>query len=174
LLGIVVYGTYYFRQSCVAFRNDYCRQCKGPRVALQYRAFEVGHMFWLPLLPKGFLRRWVCTKCGQDPHWVLTSNGVKWAGIVFLALLALSAWTTSPEPGKAVGYWVMRVGLLWGIYALWRGIQKSRSVAVQSSAVQPYAEPFCPSCRGPLASRARIRSCTRCGATQADLSPRAA
>src|SRR6267378_4485431 len=26
MLGFVVYGTYYFRQTCVAFRNNYCRQ----------------------------------------------------------------------------------------------------------------------------------------------------
>jgi len=174
MLGVLLYGTYYFRQTCVAFRNDYCRQCRGIHVALQYRAFEVGHMYWIPLLPKGFLKRWVCTRCGQDPHWVLTSNGVKWAGIVFLALLAVGSWTTSPEPGEALGTWVMRVVLPLSVYALWRGIMKSRVVATKTATVPPYAEAVCPSCRSPIATRARTRSCTRCGAIQADLNARAA
>jgi hypothetical protein len=171
---LVVYGNYYLSQRCVAFRNDYCRQCKAERLSLQFRAFEIGHIFWIPLLPKGFLRRWVCTTCSRDPHFVVTSNGVKWAGILFLALLALSVWTTSPKPGEVVVYWVARVGLLWGIYALWRAIQSSRRVADQVAAVSPYAGAICPSCRGPLASVSGTRTCTRCGARQLDLSAHAA
>ena len=169
MLGVVVYGTYYVRQRLIAFRNDYCLTCQAPRLALQYRAFEIGHIFWLPILPKGFWKRWVCTSCGVDPHWQLTSNGVKWMGIILLSLLAVAVWTTPPKPDDVAVSWVMRVGLPAAVVALYRGIVRSRRSTERTRAIPPYSEPTCPACQGSLVRRAQGRACMKCGAVQANL-----
>jgi hypothetical protein len=171
MLGVVVYGTYYLRQKLTAFRNDYCIQCKAPHVALQYRSFEVGHVFWIPILPKGFWKRWVCRSCGRDPHWQVASSGVKWLGIVLLGLLALSTWTTSPEKtSDATMLWVLRLGLPIAVLALWSSIGRSRISQDKIRGVRPYAEQTCPACGGRLGLRGRGRSCGACGAVQENLS----
>lgn len=50
----------------MAFRNDYCLARGEERRAVQVRTFDVGHIFWIPILPAGFWKRWVCTVCGKD------------------------------------------------------------------------------------------------------------
>jgi hypothetical protein len=64
----IVRGAYYYRRKPVAFRNDYCLSCNAPRRSIAIRSFDVGHFFWIPILPVGFWRHWVCSVCGRKPH----------------------------------------------------------------------------------------------------------
>jgi len=74
----IVYGVYRWKAKRVAFRNDYCLVCGEARRAVQVRTFDVGHIFWIPILPAGFWKRWVCTVCGQDPH--VTTKTIIYSG----------------------------------------------------------------------------------------------
>ncbi|HKV63349.1 MAG TPA: hypothetical protein VJO16_15665 [Candidatus Acidoferrum sp.] len=90
---IIVYGVYRWMAKRVAFRNDYCLACGEPRRAVQVRTFDVGHIFWIPILPAGFWKRWVCTVWGCDPHGSgKTRRGAKWVGLFILLLFSVVFW----------------------------------------------------------------------------------
>ena len=49
----VIHGAYHFWPKRVAFRNDYCFTCGQACRAVAIRTFDVGHIFWIPILPVG-------------------------------------------------------------------------------------------------------------------------
>jgi hypothetical protein len=107
---LIVYGVYRWKAKRVAFRNDYCLACGEARRAVQVRTFDVGHIFWIPILPAGFWKRWVCTVCGRDPHVTTkTRRGFKWAALVVLVLVAFIFWADSPEPDAVAAFWIGRI-----------------------------------------------------------------
>jgi hypothetical protein len=91
---LIFYGFYRFQQKRVAFRNDYCRSCAQPRRSVQIRSFNAGHIFWIPILPLGYYKRWLSTACGRDPH-VLRGRrpGFKWAGLIILMIFSVGIST---------------------------------------------------------------------------------
>ena len=88
---LLVHGAYHFWPKRVAFRNDYCVTCDGPRRAIAVRTFDVGHVFWIPILPVGFWRHWVCSACKRNPH-VTSKMGrsIKWAGVYWLIAISIA------------------------------------------------------------------------------------
>ena len=87
---LIVRGSYHFWPKRVAFRNDYCLRCQAPRRSIAIRTFDVRHLFWIPILPVGFWKRWQCEVCGQAPHiYPKVRRFFKWVGLVF-SIAALS------------------------------------------------------------------------------------
>lgn len=176
---LVVYGVYFLARKVLAFRNDYCLSCAAPRLAYRQRTFDVAHVFWLPILPLGLWKRWRCSACGNNPHQqVRTSRGLKWVGIVLLALFALSAWTgefPDKDVGDLVGKWLMRLGLpvavAFAVRSTLRAPQPER-LKEKLRVVAPHREAFCPLCGGQLVRRASGWQCMKCGAERQDLQPR--
>jgi hypothetical protein len=169
---LVIHGVYHWRPRRIAFRNDYCRHCAAPRLAVQVRTFDVLHLFWLPLLPLGLWRRWRCSICGLDPHArTRTRRGFKVAGAVILALISVAAWVapSETEPDQAV-LWGMRLvtPLLLGLAI--RSILGHRpEPALEGllAGVVPFEGHACPLCGGELLSLPRLH-CVRCGAERAN------
>jgi hypothetical protein len=171
---LVVYGTYFFARRKVAFRNDYCLNCAAPRLAVRQRSIDVAHVFWLPILPLGIWKRWLCSVCGKDPHLqVRTSKGIKWAGVGLLIFFALSTWAAKAEGSSEdiAITWLMRIGLPIGVFFAIRGAMRSpepESLKESLRAVAPYREHQCPLCRGSLQGRPSGWSCGSCGALRMD------
>jgi hypothetical protein len=108
---LLIHGVYHLRPKRVAFRNDYCNTCGLPRRAEQIRTFDTLHLFWIPIIPLGFKKRWMCTFCGRETNFsTKTRRGFKWAGLFVLLILSVFAWA-GPLPSDFVaGGWVIRIG----------------------------------------------------------------
>src|SRR5262249_52837112 len=89
LAMLAVHGTYRFGEKRTAFRNDFCANCRLPCRAIQLRTFDVHHIFWLPLIPLGFKKRWFCTRCHrQSDVYAGTRRPFKWIGLFLLLLFS--------------------------------------------------------------------------------------
>src|SRR3989338_1357270 len=122
---LIVHGTYFLARKLVAYRNDYCLSCNAERMAFQRRTFDVHHIFYVPLLPLGFWKRWHCSACDRNPHESprILRRSFKWAGIVLLVVASLSGWlvSTREKPGDTIVIWCMRLGgpiaVAWALWA---------------------------------------------------------
>jgi hypothetical protein len=91
----IVYGSYHFWPKKVGFRDGYCLGCQAPRRSIAIRTLDVGHMFWIPILPVGFWKHCKSSMCNRDPHAnTKTRRSFKWIGLVCLILISLGFWTT--------------------------------------------------------------------------------
>jgi hypothetical protein len=123
----------------------------------------------VPLVPLGFWRRWRCGVCGADPHASPhTRKGLKWAGIVVLALMSLSGWavSTSEKPGDAVFLWAMRLGGPLAVaWAVWATLKSPPDVKLKTALrqVQPSMDVNCLVCGIPLIPDTPAWHCPRCG-----------
>ena len=157
-------GIYSFGGKIIAYRNDFCLSCVAPRRAFRARTFDVAHVFYIPLIPLGFLRRWHCSVCGRDPHAPPgISKGVKWAGVVILALLAVAAWTAAPEDDP--WRWQLRIGFPVAFAAaLWHTLKSKPDVLLADKLreILPADETVCPLCGSALVV-AEVWRCPRCG-----------
>jgi len=147
---LLINGLYQIRPRRLAFRNDYCLSCAAPRRVIQVRTFDVWYLFWIPLLPLGFWKRWFCTVCGHQPHaGTKIRRPFKWAGLAVLVTLSIMSWGASISPDFYVGSWVFRIGapigaailLLHLIYA-----PQGPSLKEMLESVQPATETVCPFC----------------------------
>jgi hypothetical protein len=87
---IVVWGVHRFSRKVAGYRNDFCLNCHQNQVAEWWRSFNVGHLYWIPLIPMGTRYEWRCSVCGIDPHArVESSKGFKVFVAGFFVLLAL-------------------------------------------------------------------------------------
>jgi hypothetical protein len=163
----IVYGVYHWGAKRVAFRNDFCLGCGEARRAVQVRTFDVGHIFWIPILPGGFWKRWVCTVCGHDPHVTTkTRRGFKWAGLVILALFAVVFWIVPVEPDAVAVFWGLRVAAPVGAGLLLRHLlrtPKEPALKARLATIQPAADTVCPFCGAQLLVLASQCSCPICG-----------
>src|SRR4029079_9584291 len=90
---ILIHGLYRWSPKRVAFRNDFCLKCAQPRRAVQIRTLNAVHLFWIPILPLGLWKRWLCTVCGSNPHeYPGTRRPFKWIGLILLTVLGLVSW----------------------------------------------------------------------------------
>jgi len=116
----LIHGAYHWWPKRVGFRNDYCLSCEGPRRAIATRTFDVGHIFFIPILPIGYWKHWTCAQCRRDPHApTKTRRTFKWIGLVCLILLAIMFWSV-PAPDVAVApiAWALRLLPTAGAIAL--------------------------------------------------------
>ena len=167
-----IHGTYHFKPKRLAFRNDYCLRCGQPRRAVQVRTFDVWHIFWIPVLPLGFWKPWICTVCGGQPHITTkTRRPFKWAGVFVLLVFSAAFWAMPVEPEEpdaapiAIS-WVVRIGgPLGAILVLIHLLRSPRDPSLKErlAGVQPASDTSCPFCGAQLLMLASQCSCPVCG-----------
>jgi hypothetical protein len=169
----LIHGVYYFWPKRVAFRNDYCLRCQAPRRAVAIRTFDVGHIFWIPILPVGFWKHWKCSICDLDPHaHTKTRRSFKWAGLVCLLLLAAAFWTApidSDQELMVIG-WIFRIAAPLGAALVLIHLLRTPtepSLRERLAAIEPAADAVCPFCATPLLAGDGSRwRCPQCGAVR--------
>lgn len=106
----IIHGAYHFWPKRVAFRDDYCLSCQTPRRSIAFRTFDVGHVFWIPILPVGFWKHWKCTACGRDPHVnPRTRRSFKWAGLIVLIGASVMLWEIPSDADFGAVGWILRI-----------------------------------------------------------------
>lgn len=163
---LVVHGIYEFAPKGHAFRNDYCLTCHCPRIALQVRSFYVLHIYWVPLIPLGFWKRWICSACGREPHELgRTRRSIKVLLAAVLLLVGFPIWMIQPQPGQGKEVWIFRA--IWlgvTLASLWWATYGHRPVPNLRKlwgAIEPYEERTCPFCNGEMSPRPTI-GCPSC------------
>jgi len=164
---LIVRGAYHFRPKRVAFRNDYCLSCRAPRRSVAVRSFDVGHIFWIPILPVGFWRHWVCSECGRNPHARSKARRYfKWAGLYSLVSASVAFWAVPVDSEFAIGSWIVRIAAPAGAILLFVGLlraPKALSLRKNLASIPPAADTVCPFCSIPLVPGTRERlSCPTC------------
>jgi hypothetical protein len=168
----LIRGVYHFWPKRVGFRNDYCRSCEGPRRAIATRSFDVGHVFFVPILPVGFWKRWSCTQCRRNPHAPAKTRRVfKWIGLVCLILLAIMFWTATDDPEFSLIAWALRILPAGGAIALLINLlvtPKDPRLRELLAAIPPASDSACPFCATPLMAGGDGGhwSCPSCGAVR--------
>jgi hypothetical protein len=162
----VIHGAYHLRPRRIAFRNDYCVTCGATTRSVQVRTFDVGHIFWIPVLPVGFWKHWLCTFCGRQPHAHRgTSRLAKWAWLGFLLLLSVVFWVeVRPTTSDSLD-WAMGIGASLGAVLLFvhlLRLPQEPSLKQLLATVQPAADTVCPFCGTQLLIDSRC-SCPSCG-----------
>jgi len=161
---IYIYGVYRWARTRVGYRNDYCRRCEGQRISEQYRTFDCGHLYYIPLLPLGFRRRWHCTSCGSNPHeqpW----GARQWFafGAFFVGLFTFIIWLPIilggihdlQLLGTALCLTLAFCGLVYGSFR-----SKPRvKLREQLEQVPPLPRDMCFYCRGALDPEGRCAPC---------------
>jgi hypothetical protein len=165
---LIVYGTYRIAPRLVGYRNDWCNHCEKPILAQRWRAFYLGHIFWIPIVPLGFYKTWRCKACTKNPRDRLrTSLGIIVAGLLaFSVIFAIMLF--GPYTGKdAAMFWGMRLafGSLAVVFALW---SKSRLKEVPPERnVEPLTNIRCLVCEGWMTEYPRWH-CVDCGVIRYD------
>jgi hypothetical protein len=161
----IVTGAYHFWPKRVAFRDDYCLSCQAPRRSIAVRTFDVGHIYWIPILPVGFWRHWKCTACSRDPHTnPKTRRSFLWAGLLCLVAVSVILWAV-PSVNPGAGGWILRIAAPAVGIALFLYLQrapKTTSLRARLAAIPPAADAVCPFCSTPLLAGTRW-SCPGCG-----------
>jgi hypothetical protein len=150
----------------IAFRNDFCVHCQAERVAVQVRSFYFGHLYRMPFLPLFYWRRWLCARCGENPHELSTFRIFKTWLSILIGLLAALAWYVTPEPEASSRVWWFRflltsafLGVVW-----WATVGHSRHPLLRESlpCLVPYNSRECPLCGAPLGGESanRCRTCS--------------
>jgi hypothetical protein len=169
---LIVHGIYRFSKKFTAFRNDFCANCGLPCGAVQIRTFDVHHIFWLPLIPVGFKKRWYCTRCDQQSDvYAGTRRPFKWIGLFLLLLLSPLLWFLPLEGEQDRGFVIFIRVLRFGapfaaILTAWhlRRTRNERSRQDWLSHVPPADDANCPFCQTPLMVLSGQGSCPSCGA----------
>ena len=167
---ILIHGAYHFWPKRVGFRNDYCLGCQGPRRAIALRTFDVGHIYWIPILPVGFWKHWKCTVCGRDPHVnVKTRRSFKWAGLACLIIISLVFWM-APAESDRVFHWAFRIVPLVLALPLLRHLLRTPaepSLKERLRMIEPATDSVCPFCATPLLAETNGRwRCPGCDAVR--------
>ena len=169
---LVIHGTYHWQRRLLAFRNDYCLTCGQPRLAYLHRTFDVLHVFFVPILPLGFWKRWRCAACGENPHArVATARSLKWVGIVLLLLFTVVFWTVTP--GRTGGkdddpamIWTFRFGFpVAAAFAIRHTLRAKppERLAEKLRTIVPNRDSTCPRCATTLTVASPWYRCGRCG-----------
>ncbi len=163
---VVIYGVHHFRPRRIAFRNDYCLRCGKACRSAQIRTFDVCHIFWIPILPIGFWKRWACTICGRKPHVSpQTRRSFKWACLIVLAVLWAASWIGPVTPDLVAGIWLFRIGaVLCAVLLLVHLLRPPYDPSLEEKldTVHPAAETLCPFCGTQLIVGTRCY-CPGCG-----------
>jgi hypothetical protein len=164
---LVIHGTYQFRPERIAYRNDYCLTCEAPRQSVQVRTFDAVHLFWIPLIPLGFHKQWICRTCGKQPDVsAKTRRPFKWIGVFLLLLFGGLFWFEPLDPNFLAGTWFFRIGAPVGAVLLLVHLLRTppdTSRKARLMGVLPAAETECPFCRVQLLMLGSKCSCPKCG-----------
>jgi hypothetical protein len=167
---LIIHGAYHFWPKPVAFRNDYCLTCGQASRSVAVRTFDVGHIFWIPILPVGLWKHWRCTLCGKDPHASpRTRRSLKWAGLACVVICSAASWAAPIEgdADSAVITWIFRIaGPLVAILLFVHLLRAPRDPSLRErlATVAPADDTICPFCKTPLVTGNSVRwSCPGCG-----------
>jgi hypothetical protein len=164
---LIIHGIYRFHPKRVAFRNDYCRTCVQSGRSVQVRTFDAAHVFWIPVLPLGYRKRWLCTICGHSPHiYRGTRRGFKWAGFAVLLFLAAFSWAAPLEQDASIFTWSVRVAAPIGallVFVHLRRTPKDPSLPEILAVIPAASDSICPFCGTPLLVLSSRCSCPACG-----------
>lgn len=169
----ILHGIYHFKPKVVAYRNDFCLRCSVPRRAYQTRSFDAVHLYYIPILPLGFLRHWRCSVCKNPPHVSpYTRKSFKWAAVFILPLFTAVAWIPGvAERDSVVIMWFMRVGLPIAFVAALRWAIRSKpdiNLKQKLKEISPAQEKVCPLCGGVFVVDSQWHCC-KCGVVRAAL-----
>ena len=164
---LIVRGAFHFRPKRVAFRDDYCLSCQAPRRAVAVRTFDVGHIFWIPILPVGFWRHWACSVCGRDPHARSKARRYfKWAALSSLVSASALFWAVPVDSEFAIGSWICRIAAPLGAILIFTSLfraPQALSLRKKLAAIPPAADTLCPFCSILLVAGTGVRwSCPSC------------
>ena len=145
----VLYGIYHFARKRIGYRNDYCLTCESQKISEQWQSFDALHLFYVPLVPLGIRKRWLCTTCGNNPHQrVKSSKTILVSGAILCLILSISMWTIPIAPGEdPTGAWVMRIFLPLAFLSLMAPVFKQTpapNLSEQLKSVPPLTEDNCP------------------------------
>lgn len=161
----IVRGAYHYRARPVAFRNDYCVNCRAPRRSIAVRSFDVGHFFWIPFLPVGFWRHWVCSVCGRKPH-SKRRRLFRWTALYSLIGISILFWVAPVDSELAIGSWICRIAApAVAVFLFIRLLRASAPFSLRKklAAIPPAADTMCPFCSTPLHAGTSERwSCPNC------------
>jgi hypothetical protein len=167
MLGVE--GTYYSKGTVVAFRNDYCLTCQGKRTAFLRRMFQVAHMLFVPVLPLGYVEKWRCSDCGNDPHRPVhpsrTSQRVLlWVGVLLIPGFLLLAPSKPGEGPAWAALWLPLAMIFFATRELIRrrGEGKDVNLAEKLRSITPSSDPNCPLCEVALHQTAAAWRCPNC------------
>lgn len=162
----IVTGAYHFWPKRVAFRDDYCLSCQAPRRSIAVRTFDVGHIYWIPILPVGFWRHWKCTACDRDPDVSSkTRRSFLWAGLFCLVAVSAILWGALSATDLGGSGWILRIAAPVAAIALLIYLlrtPRTTSLRERLAAISPAADAVCPFCSTPLLAGTRW-SCPACG-----------
>ncbi|GAA5165690.1 hypothetical protein [Viridibacterium curvum] len=164
---LIFYGAYRVFPKLTAYRADWCNLCKKEVVSHQYRHFHIGHLYWIPLLPLGMYRKWVCSSCNRDPHTrVRTTAGIYVGGMFGFGLLLLLLVLADDIVADAATRYGLIAACCAGIGALVFGLRHALKEPPISNPVSPLNNSHCLICNTLLPAGDNPR-CTGCGATRA-------
>jgi hypothetical protein len=165
---LIIHGVYRWRARKVAFRRDYCRACESGTLSVLVRTFNVFHVFWVPLLPLGAWGRWLCSRCGLNPHASpRTRRSFKIVLVVIAVLFNLAFWLAPSDTASPLEVVLMRgFGLAMLVLAIrWVVVHRTEpDFAYRLAAVQPYERWDCPLCGAQLMQLSTSVQCPSCDA----------
>ena len=146
-------GTYYWGQKLSACRISHCYHCRRPTIFDGIRAFTVGHLFWIPLIPIGFRTRWFCNHCKKPPNDPTGNLAMAFifGGLVFY-FGCIFIYYKEFKPGLVS----ILIGASIPTLVHFFGPKKVK--------VQPYTFQACPYCKSPLLTGKKPK-CQKCKIT---------
>jgi hypothetical protein len=148
---IIIFGNYKIASKITAYRSDWCNHCEKAVVANQVRRFYLGHIFWIPLIPLGFHKTWICKECGENPRdRTQTSIGLLVIAAITFGIMGVFT-LFAPYVGRDAGIgWIMRfifigatIGLIYWIKYRIRDIPMTKDVPALNN-------DKCLMCSGPM------------------------
>jgi hypothetical protein len=167
---LILFGTYRFDRKKVGIRKDFCNACERECVAVEWQSFDCGHIFFVPALPLGTKRRWLCSQCARDPRARFrTSKALGIVGLVVLPLFFLPIFLSPGEPkqfSEATGMYVVAglftLGWLYLFYSTFFKRYSDPPDDARRANIVPLSTEVCVLCNGPLNQDPHYH-CPRCG-----------
>lgn len=63
----VIFGSRKQGVKKIGYKNTHCKNCKMPRICIQWGWFSWGHVFFIPFIPLGHEHKWECSACSLEP-----------------------------------------------------------------------------------------------------------
>lgn len=156
---LIFYGTYKFARKIVAYKKTFCFRCQSIRIAELNQTFNVEHLYWIPLLPCGIHKEWLCKTCGNRPYKdrKRSSKAAKVFGGVVAGFLAYFAIIKAQDTATGISLICISVGLgLWALFEKPVLNKRFRNDTI------PFDDHNCFYCSEPLLKRENWWECIRC------------
>lgn len=160
----MIHGTYKVGRKRVACRNAYCVTCGKPRFTECFRSWLILHVFFIPILPVGIIRRWFCSSCRNEVDAGRPSRPfILLAGVVtccVMAFVGVMMMLNGVGRDFSIGF-IFIWGVLAVTFATMRKKQAYRDYIASVVNVEPLRTDQCPYCQSLLLAKATPR-CHHC------------